>query len=503
MPQSRKRRPRPGPSSTKRRPRLSDAEIMRSVPLVQAVDEAERRGDAEEALRLMLTHAEGLSFWRPRRCTCVLQMAWLAPVLPGWARSRWIVAQAAQHLGERNDPVARSRFHRALGTAIELRGGPDELPGRDLVDRQCRVLDHDWVFRELLLYDLGALQHFVRRVATPDLLAGADRIAEWPDTPMGGYRYVGCDPGTATWRDLAADSVVVTANIGSAATLRPGDCALGRLVPIEGGAMFEAPPLPVPEAVALAVGAEPRRLGGGAPGGSSRPDGRRGPSVQRAAERRAGRGARAGRRAGAHPGGLDPWCRLFAALVEPRYVQELARRQASLDRSQRRGAGRPGRGARGARRGLVPPAGGGAGRGCVMPATRRSQTERALRGSVRMTSRQYHRVARPHAARDDHVGVDPEERVAVIVHAAPGQRLQRRRSPARRCRVEVDDGAPGDRRVDPQHGGADPDLPPRPRLLRVRLVAGVEDHRGTEPRRPRPPARGARRARRRRAARRS
>ncbi len=283
----------------------------------------------------MLSHAEGLSFWRPRRYTCVLQMTWLAPVLPGWATSRWIVAQAAQHLGERNDPVARHRVHRALGTAIDLRGGLGRLPGRDLVDRQCLVLDHDWVFRELYLYDLGALAHFVRRVATPALLAGADRIAAWPDAPLGGYRYLGCDPGTATWRDLADDSELVSANIGSAAMLRPGDCALGRMVPVEGGTMFEAPPLPVPEAVARAVCAEPRAwveaLRAGPPGLSAagaQPCSGLLSDVPDAVLEHAGAEERT-------PAGVDPWCRLFAALVDPRHVQELACRKASLDRAQR------------------------------------------------------------------------------------------------------------------------------------------------------------------------
>jgi hypothetical protein len=283
----------------------------------------------------MLTHAEGLSFWRPRRYTCVLQIAWLAPVLPGWATSRWILAQAAQHLGERHDPVARHRVHRALGLAIELRGGPEKLPGRDLVDRQCRVLDHDWVFRELYLYDLGGLQHFVRRVATPDLLAGADRIAEWPASAMGGYRFVGCDPGTAIWEDLADHAALVTANIGSAATLLPGDCAVGRVVPIEGGAMFEAPPLPVPEAVALAVGSEPRgwveALRAGPAGLTVAAAQPRSGLLSDVPDAELGQ-AFADRPAAA---GVDPWCRLFASLVEPRYVQALVCRKASLDQAQR------------------------------------------------------------------------------------------------------------------------------------------------------------------------
>ena len=232
---------------------------MRSVPLVQAIDEAERRGDAGEALRLMLTHADGLSFWRPRRYTGVLQMSSLAGLLPAWATSRWVLEQAAQRLGERHDPVTRHRFRRALALAVELRGGPESLPGRDVVDQHCRIMDHDWVYRELFLYDLGGLQHFVDRVATPDLLAGADRIAAWVASPMGGYRLLSRDPGLLAWEGLADGAVLETANIGSAASLPPGGCVIGRMVPIETGVMFEAAPLPVPEAVARHVAREPER----------------------------------------------------------------------------------------------------------------------------------------------------------------------------------------------------------------------------------------------------
>jgi hypothetical protein len=230
---------------------------MRSVPLAQAIDEAERRGDPDEALRLMLTHPEGLSFWRPRRYTSVLQMSTLGAVVPSWAASRWVLGQAVQRFGERHDPVARRRFRRALELAVELRGGSASLPGHDVVDQQCRVMDHDWVYRELFLYDLGGLQHFVDRVATRDLLDRADQVAAWASSPMGGYRLLRRDPGTEVWEDLAGDVVPGTANIGSAVALEPGDCVIGRMVPIEAGVMFEAAPLPVPEAVAGRVALEP------------------------------------------------------------------------------------------------------------------------------------------------------------------------------------------------------------------------------------------------------
>ena len=110
-------------------------------------------------------------------------------------------------------------------------------------------MDHDWVFRQLHLYEFGGLKHFPDG-ASADLVSGADRIQQWATAPMGGFRLLGSQPATVTWEDLAGGDPVVTPNIGSACLVEPGECVIGRLVPIEGGAMFESTPLVVPEVIA-------------------------------------------------------------------------------------------------------------------------------------------------------------------------------------------------------------------------------------------------------------
>jgi hypothetical protein len=222
-----------------------------------ATDEAELRGDAEAALAIMDTHPLGGRFWRPWRVDRLCQLVIWRPVLPRWATSRWILAQALQHLPDRPGGVETRRVHRALATAIELRGGPERLPGVDSLDARSRVVDYDWVYRQLHLYDLGGLRHFLDRVAPADLVAGADRIREWAVTPMGGYRLVARDAGTVSWQDLADHGTVRTTNIGAGALVMPGESVIGRLVPIEGGVMFECAPLVVPEAVAEQVALDP------------------------------------------------------------------------------------------------------------------------------------------------------------------------------------------------------------------------------------------------------
>lgn len=199
-----------------------------------------------------LAHRSGLDFWRPERLRRLVQLALFEGALPRWATSRWILAQAAQHL----DPRTRSRFLRALQVAIETRG-VESLTGVDERDARVKVMDHDWVFRQLWLYELGALEHFVRRVASPDLLAGADHIDEWSRAPMGAFRLVSESSRSSTLLDLGSGDQVSVINMGSTSRLEEGDCAIGRLVPIAEGAMFESAPLSVPDQVADQVADQP------------------------------------------------------------------------------------------------------------------------------------------------------------------------------------------------------------------------------------------------------
>lgn len=173
--------------------------------------------------------------------------------MPRWAISRWILSQALQQL----DSDTRIRGQRALQIAIDVRGGEAALKGVDDVDAHCKVIDHDWVYRQQYLYDLGGLRHFLRTAASADLLAGADRIADWADAPMGAYRLQAVSPVRLTWEDLATGEPREALNLGSAALVEVGECVIGRLVEIEGGAMFESSPLLVPDGVAHRVARDP------------------------------------------------------------------------------------------------------------------------------------------------------------------------------------------------------------------------------------------------------
>jgi hypothetical protein len=235
--------------------RSSTVRQMADIRILRATDEAEARGDARGALDLMkqdLRLRDDDSFWRPEKIERLMQLSVLGPVLPDWATSRWILAQAAQWLDEAN----RSRTSEAFTVAFRV-GGFVANRYRDDVDLRTKILDHNWVFRQAFLYDLGGLRHFLDQVASADLVAGADHIAEWAETPLSGFQLMGETPRTLHWLDLREGTQIATPNIGSATLLEPGDCAVGRLQPVDDGWMFDSAPLYVPRRAAQQVAEEP------------------------------------------------------------------------------------------------------------------------------------------------------------------------------------------------------------------------------------------------------
>ncbi|MER6972575.1 hypothetical protein ABT304_16065 [Nocardioides sp. NPDC000445] len=221
-----------------------------------AVNDAEARGDVKSALEIIHTTSDQLDkeqFWHPSRLERLEQLRLLAALMPRWAHSRWIVAQAMQSTNARN----QWRMSKAIRVALDVRGGPD--PGRDREDDRIQILDRDWVYRQTFLYELGGLEAFLRHNASGDLIAGADRIWEWVRAPMRALRLLGREPRHLVWEDPRTGEQLSTINIGAGLLVDDEECVIGRIVPIDDGLMFETAPLRVPEEVAYAVADEPER----------------------------------------------------------------------------------------------------------------------------------------------------------------------------------------------------------------------------------------------------
>ncbi len=263
---SNRRKPRPPkqPRQEQCSPDPAKRPLLGMEPWVRAMQEAdaaERRGDAAGALAAMRRRdlgPDGRPFWRAGRVVGLRQLVLLERFVPGWVRSRWILAQALQHLSER-DRGPRSRVLRAHAIVNDLHARSGSTGRSPSVEHQAQVADHDWVYRQVHLFELGGLEAFLENDADPDLVAGADRIGEWALAPMGGYLFVEADAGVIRWLDLVARAVVQTPDIGSAAHLTSGASVIGRLVPYEGGVLFESPPLAVPRSLAAKVGHDPAR----------------------------------------------------------------------------------------------------------------------------------------------------------------------------------------------------------------------------------------------------
>lgn len=217
------------------------------------VDAAEARGDAVEALSLMEdmpSGPDGRAWWRPERWRRLRQLVALGEAAPPWVSGRWILAQAAQ--------ATPGEPRMAMEVAIETRGGRGTLWGVDDTDAGAKVIDHDWVYRQLILHKHGGLRAFVSEVADRTLLARAGGIESWTEVPMGGYQLQAEHSDRITWLDLGGGDVVETVNIGSAAMLALGETVIGRMVGVDGSKLFESAPLCVPVEVARRVASAPR-----------------------------------------------------------------------------------------------------------------------------------------------------------------------------------------------------------------------------------------------------
>jgi hypothetical protein len=247
MPKSRRRR-KPRSHSQTRRPPSLPPELG---PMLKA-DELEARADAAGALRVvegMPVDTFGRSFWRPERVRRLRQLVALGDSAPAWVWGRWVVAQAAQSTPQNS--------HRAIEVAVQTRGGSSTLWGVDEMDAQCKVIDHDWVYRQLVLHEYGGLASFVRRRASSALLSRARGVEAWVGAAMGAYELVDEAPDELTWRDLGTERLFGTVNLGGAALCAIGAHVIGRVVESEGSAVFESPPLIVPPDVAEAVSVSP------------------------------------------------------------------------------------------------------------------------------------------------------------------------------------------------------------------------------------------------------
>jgi hypothetical protein len=228
---------------------------------VREAADAELLGDAATALK---RHRSVPMFRRSTHGDRLQQIADLGEQTPGWVINRWLTIQARRRLWTGADEAAINRNLSFVVSLVYPHHIPWEVIGCDYVEQVGPFLNEcDWVVRQVDLYETGALRLLLRRHVSAELLARADQIEQWCEAPMRALRYDGGEPSAdvAHFTDLATKQSVSLFDLGLGEYAEPGQCLLGRVVPTTAvpGAMFDWPPLPVPESTARAVGLDPAR----------------------------------------------------------------------------------------------------------------------------------------------------------------------------------------------------------------------------------------------------
>ena len=222
---------------------------------------AERSGDAARALEL---HARVPALnLRSRHHVLLTQLASLGDQLPEWVWARWIAYQAVRCEDPESATGQAQRL--ALKYAIET-FHDDQLAdchadGGDPVRVLAWVAAESWLFHQVLVHELGGLEHFVDEQATGRLAEHAELARSWAGARLGGYEIGASLPGgRLRVHDPAAGSWLEVLDLGARSDAGDDGWVLGRLVPsgVDDLLMFDTPPIAVPESVAREVAEAPQ-----------------------------------------------------------------------------------------------------------------------------------------------------------------------------------------------------------------------------------------------------
>jgi hypothetical protein len=210
---------------------------------------AEARGDLEGAIdRCLRLPDVGPS----PQLADLLELRWLGNGAPSWALARWLARQAHRRILFDIDPRIRECV---IATTVVMH--PDiDLPGlspESLFEFGTLLATQSWVCGQLLVYEYGGLEDFLREHAAPSLIGRAGNVRDWTGARMGGYRIEDLDGRHLVITDLADGSRLRVLNLGAGNELGSDACVIGRVVAGSDGPMFESRPLELPEVVVREV----------------------------------------------------------------------------------------------------------------------------------------------------------------------------------------------------------------------------------------------------------
>ncbi len=244
-----------------RQPRIADQMTPTYHALLDQALLAEQAGDAAAARAL---HGGIPMFVRSGHQVYLAQLEALAEEMQPWMWARWAAYQATRLDGHsRTAARGRAALRTVVETCYQHRLEETHDRGGDSIQVLSRVVGWSWAYHHAAAFDFGALGSFLDELATGRLREEAGTARAWTDVPMGGYRLECADPGDLRVTDLASGRSLPLLDLGAATHTGEGGWLIGRVVPsgCEVPLMFDNRPLPVDEATARRVAADPAPLG--------------------------------------------------------------------------------------------------------------------------------------------------------------------------------------------------------------------------------------------------
>jgi hypothetical protein len=225
---------------------------------VQEAAAAELRGDWRTALE---RHRSVPMFSESEHGGDLALLARLDDDAPGWLVDRFVTSMA--HRMEAFGQAQRgNRVLQALVPMLYPGGIDTGVIGCEHPEQVMSwIYGQDWVVRQADVHDLGGLEDLLVHPDASGLLARADRIEDWVEAPMGGWRVERADGDVLVVSDAVTGDELPLLDLGLTVQVAPGSHVLGRVVPTSAhpGLAFDWRPLPVDEQVARAVAEEPDR----------------------------------------------------------------------------------------------------------------------------------------------------------------------------------------------------------------------------------------------------
>lgn len=180
---------------------------------------------------------------------------------PGWLWCRATLRQAF-----RSAVLDGQEQLRAAAVAVVAATYPHhDVDETSVVAMIGKAMAADELVRDSVLFDVGALEHYLHTRASAELMARMPLVSSWPLVQRSVYRLGDLEDDRLWVTDLVTREQHTLLHIGAAVGLDPSACVLGRVAPIteQPGSLLVSRPLHVDDRSATELADAWRRAGAG------------------------------------------------------------------------------------------------------------------------------------------------------------------------------------------------------------------------------------------------